>query len=194
MRETLLLASSSPRRTDLLSQAGITHTVMPVNIEETWRPGEPPAQFARRLATSKAEAAAQRRPQALVLGADTVVWESAKDKPIGKPSHREQARQYLLRFTNAECPHFVTTAFALVEAGTSTPLHVAQETTRVWMRRISPQELEDFLDSGEWQDKAGGYAIQGRAAAFVTRIEGSYTNVVGLPLAQVVEALQRLRS
>ena len=119
------------------------------------------------------------------LAADTVVWSATTAEPLGKPRDREHARQGLRQLVGAD--HFVTTAWALARPGHAPDLH--HETTRVWMRPLPDDELERYLDTDEWRDKAGGYGIQGHAAGLVTRVEGSYTNVVGLPLAQVLAAL-----
>lgn len=187
----LILASGSPRRADLLQAAGLAFTVMPVSIDETPIPGEPPVQMCRRLAEAKARHAAQAKGGAVVLGADTTVWFAPDEPPIGKPRDRDHARATLARLTAGE-PHFVTTGYAIVGGPPESTPHIGEETTRVWMRTLDPGRLEDLLDAEEWHDKAGGYAIQGRAGALVTRIEGSYSNVVGLPVAQVLAALEPL--
>lgn len=188
----LLLASASPRRTKLLSDASVEHTVTPVGVDETWREGEAPVPYACRMARSKAEGAASR-PGTVVLAADTVVWTDPKQPPLGKPTTRDEARAMLTRLADPEAPHFVTTAYALLDLRQENPeVEVFKETTRVWMRALTEIELDAYLDGDEWRDKAGGYGIQGAAAGFVKRIEGSYTNVVGLPVAQVLERLAAL--
>lgn len=190
----LLLASSSPRRAELLRSAGIDFTVLPVQCDETWRDKEAPVAYSKRVARAKAEAAARAKPNALILAADTVVWISPNDPPMGKPRDRARAIEQLRKLTSGE-PHFVTTSYVLHDGTLDPPkTHVYEETTRVWMRTLSDEELEAHVATGQWHDKAGGYGIQADAAALVTRIKGSYTNVVGLPIAQVIEALQRLRS
>ncbi len=188
----LLLASGSPRRTRLLSDAGIEHTVASVEVSETWTPGEAAVPYACRLARAKAEAAS-RRPGTIVLAADTVVWTSLHDPPLGKPADQREARDTLQLLANPKAPHFVTTACAIIDTRpVELTVDVFHETTRVWMRCLSPGELDIYLNSEQWRDKAGGYGIQDRAASFVRRIEGSYSNVVGLPVAQVVEHLAPL--
>jgi len=186
----LVLASGSPRRAELLRQAnlsGVAVVIAPVDCDETPRSGEAPVAYARRIADAKLAAALSRDPDARpVLAADTVVWHD-DGEPIGKPSSRAQA-QTMVRTLVEGPPHNVTTAWALARRdGTVVTGH---ETTRVFMRALSSAALTAYLDTDEWVDKAGGYGIQGHAAAFVTRVEGSYTNVVGLPLAQVVAAIE----
>jgi septum formation protein len=188
----LLLASASPRRADLLAQAGLAFEVRATGVDERRLADESAVAHARRIAAEKVQAAAARvgRPTT-VLAADTVVWRPPDGPPLGKPDDRVHAAAMLRALTRAEGPHCVTTAWALAQA--DAPPEVHDETTRVWMRPIEDEELEAYLDTDEWRDKAGGYGIQGRAGAFVSRIDGSYTNVVGLPLSQVVARLQRLR-
>ncbi len=183
---TLVLASRSPRRVDLLRSAGLRVEVRPVDCDESPRPHEPAVAYARRIAAAKLAAAlvtpADPHP---TLTADTVVWHEATAAPLGKPRDRDHAREVLRMLGGGD--HLVTTAWALARPGAAP--HVAHETTRVWMRALPEDELERYLDTDEWRDKAGGYGIQGHAAGFVTHIQGSYTNVVGLPLAQVLHAL-----
>ncbi|MBX7083336.1 MAG: Maf family protein, partial [Nannocystaceae bacterium] len=137
------------------------------------------------LAAAKAQAAAHE-PDAIVLAADTVVWCEA-DAPLGKPRDRDDARAMLRRLAARE--HHVTTAWALAGA---VPLELHESTTSVWLRAIADDELEAYLDADEWRDKAGGYGIQGRAAAFIPRIVGSHAAVIGLPLCEVVARLHAL--
>lgn len=192
---SLVLASGSPRRAELLRRANlpnVTIIVAPVDCDETPHPDEAPVAYARRIADAKLAAALARDPDARpVLAADTVVWHDGGE-PIVKPSSRPQAEAMVRRLVEGP-PHNVTTAWALARRdGTLVTEH---ETTRVFMRPLSRPALDAYLDTEEWIDKAGGYGIQGHAAAFVTRVEGSYTNVVGLPLAQVVAAIEEaLRS
>ncbi len=183
----LLLASASPRRAALLRSAGLTVELRPPNIDESRKRDEPAVAHARRLAQAKLR---EVRPDGdtlvPLLAADTVVWNESTAAPLGKPRDRDHARATLGALFGAD--HFVTTAWALEQPGR--PPRLAHHTTRVWMRPVGEAELEAYLDTDEWTDKAGGYGIQGHAAGFVTRIEGSYTNVVGLPLAQVLSALR----
>lgn len=201
----LVLASGSPRRLALLRSAGLQVQARPVDCDETPLPHEAAVALARRLARAKLDAALGREPAAPppnairtatalgpastppILTADTVVWRATTAAPLGKPRDRSDARQMLQQLSGGD--HFVTTAWAL--ARPRAPVTLAHETTRVWMRALDEDELAAYLDTDEWSDKAGGYGIQGHAAGLVLRLEGSYTNVVGLPLAQVLQALGR---
>lgn len=181
-----MLASASPRRAALLRSAGLSFTVDPSrDVDESWFEGEDPEAYAARVARAKALEVYARRPEALVLGADTTVWIPGEPLPLGKPADREHAARMVTTLTAAG-EHRVTTAFALLGAGIFQATHV---TTHVWMRSFEKGELQAYLDHGDWTDKAGAYAIQGRAATLVERVEGSYTNVVGLPLSEVTRAL-----
>jgi septum formation protein len=190
----LVLASASPRRSDLLRGAGIRFEVRPADIPEIEQPGEAPVAFAQRLAHSKALAVAERvgaSPPRLVLGADTIVV--LNGEVLGKPRDSDHALALLERLTGRE--HSVVTAVALVVSDT---LQVRQTvvTSRVEMRAVGRDELIAYVATGESLDKAGGYAVQGGARSFVTRIHGSETNVIGLPLDETLdllaEAAQRL--
>ena len=178
-----MLASASPRRRDLLAQIGVVpDAVTPAEIDETPRPGELPRVFAERLAAEKAAAVAAGAGEALVLAADTVV--AAGRRILGKPADAAEAVRFLLLLSGRR--HRVTTALCL-----SSPHRTARRVveTRVTMKRLSDQEISAYVRSGEWRGKAGGYAIQGIAAAFVPAINGSYTNVVGLPLTETAALL-----
>ncbi len=196
MATPLLLASTSPRRIDLLTRAGIPHTVTPAEVDEQPRPGEAPIPFARRMAETKGrKVAAARGVGGVVLAADTIVWTSPKTRPLGKPRDRDDALRMLLELTGRDDPHFVTTAVCFADDrgdGDVPHFDTFHETTRVWMRTPPRAEIEAYLDTDEWKDKAGAYGIQGRALAFVRKIDGSYSNVVGLPLAQVIDRLYEL--
>jgi len=184
---TLVLASRSPRRVELLRSAGLLVEVRPVDCDETPHPGEPAVAYARRIAAAKLSLSlAHATWPHPTLAADTVVWSETTAAPLGKPRDREHARQVLRQLAGTD--HFVTTAWILARPGAEPRL--THETTRVWMRSPADDELERYLDTDEWRDKAGGYGIQGHAAGLVVRLEGSYTNVVGLPLAQVLAALE----
>ena len=184
----LLLASASPRRAKLLRDAGIEIEVAPVACDETAHPGEVATVYARRIAAAKLAAAPAR--DVPVLAADTVVWCAHPPDPLGKPTDREDARAMLTTLASVGA-HRVTTAFALRAPGGGIVEHSV--TTAVWFRPLTAAEIDAYLDTNEWTDKAGAYGIQGHAAGLVARIEGSYTNVVGLPVAEVVEAVRRMR-
>lgn len=179
----MILASASPRRRELLGRLGLEFEVRPAAVDETPQDGENPEALALRLARAKALASAAGRSGERVLGADTVV---ARDAAIlGKPANASEAEQMLALLSGAE--HRVVTGLALVEDGA-----VAETcaVARVWFRPLLPEEIARYAAGGEPLDAAGGYAIQGGAAGFISRMVGSYTNVVGLPLSEVVRLLR----
>jgi septum formation protein len=183
----LLLASASPRRRELLAQLGLNFTVAPVDIDESPQPGEQPGALVARLARAKAEAAfAAADPEQWVLGADTVV--ALGSEILGKPEHDYAAAAMLRRLSGRL--HTVHSGLFLARQGL--PGHGRTVRTRVWMRVISESEIADYVATGEPRGKAGAYAIQGRAAAFVRLIAGSYSNVVGLPLYELDAMLREL--
>jgi septum formation protein len=180
-----VLASASPRRLDLLAQIGvIPDGVVPAEIDERPLKGELPRDLARRLARAKAEAVAERFPESRVLGADTVV--ACGRTALPKASTEAEARACLKRLSGRR--HRVYGGVALVEPeGRVTERLVV---TSVAFKRLSSEELDAYLASGEWEGKAGAYAIQGMAAAFVRSLVGSYSNVVGLPLYETAAVLK----
>ena len=184
MTPTLVLASASPRRRELLARAGVAFVVVPAEVDETPRAGETPRAYAERVAADKARAAAAARPQAHVLAADTVVV--LDDEILGKAADEGQAADMLRRLSGRT--HVVLTATCLLSPGGA--VHARAVATEVDVRPLAEEELAAYLDSEEWRGKAGAYAVQGIFAAFVTAIRGSYTNVVGLPLAEVIEDLR----
>lgn len=179
----LVLASSSPRRVELLAQIGITPDLVdPADIDETPLKAETPPSLARRLATSKAAVVAQRHPEDVVLAADTVV--AVGRRLLEKPADAEEARRFLKLLSGRN--HRVFTGVAVV-AASRTSYRVVD--TRVTFKHLSDAEIEAYVASGEWQGKAGGYGIQGRAAAFIQRIVGSHPAVMGLPLYEASNLL-----
>ena len=185
MTAPLILASSSPRRLALLAQVAIApDAVDPADIDERPLPGEVPLRHAERLAVEKARLVAARHPGAFVLGADTVV--ACGRRILPKAEAEAEARACLALLSGRR--HRVHGGVAL-----ATPqgrLVCRRATTVVAMKRLTAREIEDYLASGEWQGKAGGYAIQGLAARFVRGLIGSYSNVVGLPLFETVALLE----
>jgi nucleoside triphosphate pyrophosphatase len=181
----LVLASSSPRRRELLAQVAIVpDAIDPADIDERPLPHELPLRHAERLAAEKARLVAQRHPGAFVLGADTVV--ACGRRILPKAETAEEARHCLQLLSGRR--HRVHGGIALV-----TPqgkLVCRRATTIVAVKRLTPREIEDYVASEEWRGKAGGYAIQGNAARFVRGIIGSYSNVVGLPLFETVALLE----
>jgi len=187
---TLVLASASPRRQELLRNAGIAFTVQPADIDESPRDGELPVECAQRLAREKALAISRSRPQDCVLGADTIVV--IDEKILGKPCDAADAAR-MLRLLSGRT-HEVITGVCLVRtvAGSRRPV-TASETTLVTMCEISDEDIREYIATGEPMDKAGAYAIQGMASRWIPRIEGDYSNVVGLPVALVYRMLQEWR-
>lgn len=178
----IYLASSSPRRRELLARLGVPYCVLAADIDERRLPGEAPREYVRRMAVTKARrAAAAVRESRPVLAADTAVV--VDGRVLGKPAHREEALAALARLSGRS--HEVMTAVALVHRAEALRLSV----TRVTFREIDPAEAAAYWETGEPRDKAGAYAVQGLGAVFVSRLEGSYTGVVGLPLFETAQLL-----
>lgn len=182
MSRDLWLASGSPRRKTLLTWAGYTVHVHPPDVDETRLPSEDPVIYARRLARTKVLTAPGH---VVALAADTVVHRDGQ--VFDKPVHRDDARRTLLALSDST--HLVSTGVA-VRKGTEVEL--LHSTTEVRFRPLSPAEIDAYLETGEADDKAGAYGIQGRAAVFVAEVRGSWTNVVGLPVEACLPVLDRL--
>ncbi|MDQ2775710.1 MAG: Maf family protein [Acidobacteriota bacterium] len=180
----LILASASPRRHEILTVAGIPHIVRPTAIPEILRPGEAALDFVRRLAQEKASAA-ECGPDDVVLGADTIVL--VDDDVFGKPADDRDAARMLRQLSGRA--HTVCTGICL-RSPHRTISDVAE--TRVFFVPLSDNEIQEYTRSGEPRGKAGGYAIQGLASRFVSRIEGCFYNVVGLPISLVCHHLKTL--
>jgi septum formation protein len=181
----IYLASRSPRRRELLSQIGVHHEVVVSDVDEDPRPGEAPAEYVIRLALEKAQTAHDAlagRPQLPVLGADTAVV--IGDQILGKPRDRDDFLAMMNRLSGRS--HKVLTGVALVGEKRESRLSVS----KVTFRPVSAQEAMAYWQSGEPADKAGGYGIQGLGALFITRVEGSYSGVMGLPLYETAELLR----
>lgn len=181
----VLLASASPRRAELLTAAGIVFDVMPADVDERRLPGEPPAVYCSRLARMKAEAVAGQAGGRVSLGADTIVV--VGEDVFGKPLDGPDAIRMLRRLSGRR--HDVLTAVAVVSGQGVT---AAVERTSVEFSSIEEEEIAWYVASGEPMDKAGAYAIQGRAGAFVAELKGSYTGVMGLPLNETAMLLARM--
>ena len=184
-RPRVLLASASPRRKSLLEALGLAFEVVPADIDETPEADEPPERMAARLAQSKARTVAHRHPGALVIAADTVVILDGRS--LGKPRDRAENRAFLQALAGR--PHRVATGHCLCLGGDTESVTV---TTEVTLRALNDAEIERFVARGAGLDKAGGYAIQDLGAALVDRLNGCYTNVVGMSLPAVVAAAARL--
>ncbi len=185
MTARLVLASASPRRLDLLGQMGITpDAVAPADIDESTRKGELPLVYAQRIAAEKAVAIRPLHPDAVILSADTVV--ACGRRILPKAETEQQARQCLSLLSGRR--HRVISAVSVIDA--TGVQRTRPVTSTVQFKRLSDADIAHYINSMEWQGKAGGYAIQGLAAAFIPFISGSYTAIVGLPLSETMQMLK----
>jgi septum formation protein len=182
----LILASASPRRADLLREAGIDVEVQPADVNEDVEPGEAPEDYVRRVAEAKGREVSQASPGRYVLAADTAVV--VEGQILGKPSSPDDST-WMLQMLSGRT-HLVISGVCLMKDGRPV-VGTEVEVTAVEFAELSPAEIAWYVASGESTDKAGGYGIQGLAARFVTRIAGSYSNVVGLPMAVVYRMCTR---
>lgn len=183
----MILASSSPRRRDLLSSLGLQFQAIPAELREVPSPHEAAKDFAVRVAEKKALIVGNKYPSAWVIGADTIV--AVDGTILGKPRDKADARRMLQQLADRE--HVVITGYVLVNMAAKKKMTGVEE-TRVTINALEEREIEWYINTGEPFDKAGGYAIQGKGAFMVERIEGSYTNVVGLPLCQLIRLLKEV--
>jgi septum formation protein len=185
----LILASQSPRRLELLRNAGVDCTVAPADVDESLLPAEEPLAYVQRLAREKALSVLSKAPAgALVLGADTTVV--LDDESLGKPIDEADARQMLRRLSGRS--HRVMTGVCVAWQGAQGPQSLVEvEVTEVEFSTMSDREIADYVATGEPMDKAGAYGIQGRASRWIPRLRGCYFNVVGLPVARVCAMLRR---
>ena len=181
----IILASASPRRKELLERIGLKFEVEPSNYEEDMPPGLEPHQLARNISLKKAQAVATKHKNAVVIAADTFVV--LNSQILGKP-HTEQDARNMLELLSGR-PHSVITAFSIIDTGNNKTLSRSVE-TKVYVRKLSPAEIDAYVKTKEPLDKAGAYATQGLGAVLVERIEGDYFNVIGLPLSALTEALK----
>jgi nucleoside triphosphate pyrophosphatase len=181
----VILASASPRRRQLLAAAGIEFDVVESQMPEQHLDGEPPRDYAIRVARDKAAAVSARFPDAIVVGADTIVV--CEDRILEKPADAADARRMLTTLSGRT--HTVITAFALARAGKIQESSAVE--SRVSFRKLAETEIDDYVAGDEPYDKAGAYGIQGVGGGFISHVEGSRDNVMGLPTARVVEALAR---
>jgi septum formation protein len=180
----LILASASPRRKEYLNRLGLTYQVIPASIDETAEPGELPHRFAMRMAATKARQIAKTHHEACVIGADTVV--ALNQNIFGKPRDQQEAMAMLTALQGRT--HEVTTGFAIVSSN-QTIEEVDAVTTQVTFGTFAEATLQGYIDSGEPMDKAGAYGIQGIGSFLVQSLNGSCSNVVGLPIYALVQAL-----
>jgi septum formation protein len=183
----LVLASTSPRRAEILRSVGWEFEQRSVDVDETYVAGEDAVEYVKRLSRDKAQAAAQLSHGSVVLGADTTV---VIDKDVlGKPRDSDDAREMLRRLAGRW--HFVYTGVTLMRDGDNPKCEVAHEATRVLFAPMTDEEINWYVGTGEPMGKAGAYAIQGRAGLFVEKIEGDYWNIVGLPVSLVYRLARR---
>lgn len=185
----IVLASRSPRRRELMSRLVETFRIVPVDVDETSVSEEEPERFAMSAAILKAEAAAASYPDAIVIGADTVV--EVEGRSFGKPAGREEAKSMLEHLSGRT--HLVITGIALVHKASGRIL-VDREATSVTFRPLTGEMIEAYLDKGDFLDKAGAYAIQDVGGAFVSLVDGDYDNVVGFPVSRVASMLAEMLS
>jgi septum formation protein len=186
-KNTIILASNSPRRKDLLHQVGIEFITAPADVDERQLPGEPPEEYALRVAADKAKTAAKRAGDGLIIAADTIVV--LDDRVLGKPSDAQEAESMLGTLSGRM--HHVITGLVVLDA-VSNRMTAKAVDTKVWFRKLTASEIRSYVASGEPLDKAGAYGIQGLGALLVERIEGCYFNVVGLPLSILSELLTNI--
>ena len=180
----IVLASQSPRRAELIGRLGLDFDTVPADIDETARDGEDPAAYAERLAREKAQAIAVSRPDALVVGSDTIVV--IDGDLLGKPRDRQQAVEMLLRLEGRE--HEVCTGIAVVHGDR---VESGLERVRVRFRALDRRACEEYVATGEPMDKAGAYGIQGFGSALVEGVDGDYFAVMGLPVVHMLKLLER---
>ena len=185
-KQQIILASQSPRRKYLLEQAGIIFTVKPADVKEEIRSSEPPEAYVKRLSREKAKNIADCHPSAWVIGADTIVV--VDNQILEKPKNSSQAKQMLGKLSNREHSVFTGVSICCKDAGKNISFTVK---TNVLFKELSNPEIEWYVNTDEPFDKAGAYAIQGLGTFLVKSIQGSYTNVVGLPVCEVIEILIR---
>lgn len=185
----IILASTSPRRRDLLRQMGIDFEVVAPEADETVIDGAIPEGLAAELAARKAQSVAHMFPDAIIIGADTIVA-SADGEIIGKPADAEDAKRILRKLSGST--HSVITGLCLLDTVTGRE-DIAAEETLVTMRKMTEEEIENYVSSGEALGKAGAYAIQETGDVYVNRIQGSFNNVVGLPTEKLEEMLEAMQ-
>jgi septum formation protein len=183
--KTIILASSSPRRKELLEKTGLAFTVDPSDFKEVINQALEPHELVEQIAAAKAKTAAARHENAIIIAADTIgVLEG---KIIGKPRTPAEARDILFDLNGK--PHLVITGLCIIDTGTGKTVTLTVDTT-VFFKNLSPEDIDAYVKTGEPLDKAGAYAIQGRGVFLVEKIVGDYYNVVGLPLGVLAESLK----
>ena len=187
MQKHIILASASPRRKDLLNQIGLKFDIKSSDIDESSISYKNPYDLVKKLSLLKAKFVAKSNKNSIIISADTVVV--FKNKIIGKPKDKRDAKKILKTLSSKM--HTVITGFIILDTQTSEIVSDFEE-SKVWFRKISEEEIDSYVNSGEPLDKAGGYGIQEKGGIFVKKIEGDYFNVVGLPLSKVASGLKKL--
>lgn len=182
----IILASQSPRRKQLLDQLGIKYKVVPSNIEEKMNPRLKPRSQAEQLSLQKAETVANKHPHAIIIAADTIIV--LKDEILGKPTSLSDAKRMLSKLSGKM--HFVITGFTIYDT-TSQKMITDSVVTKVYFKKLSKREIDNYVTTEQLMDKAGAYAVQEKGALFVEKIEGDFFNVVGLPIFAVSEQLKK---
>lgn len=182
----LILASGSPRRRQLLTQVGLKHRVSPSNIDEKLNPRLQPKSQVEKLSLQKAQAVIHKHSDSIILAADTVVV--LNGEILGKPTNKEHAFRMLKKLSGTE--HTIITGFTIIDTETKKTITKSKE-SKVRIKQLTEKEIHAYLETEEYKDKAGSYAVQERGAAFVEDIQGDYFNIVGLPLHDVLKELKK---
>lgn len=188
MKRKIILASSSPRRKELLSSVGLSFRVVPSNIDEKLNPRHKPQRQAEELSLQKALAVSKKYDDAIIIGADTLVV--IDDDILGKPVDFRKTKQFLKKLSGKK--HQVVTGFTIIDTKSRNRV-TKSETTDVYMKKLTKREIDQYIIKEETTDKAGGYAIQGIGCVLFERIEGDYFNIVGLPLYKLSEELKKFK-
>src|SRR3989344_5942048 len=183
--KNIVLASSSPRRKEILEKTGLSFIVDPSNFEENLDQDLEPKELVKELSLGKAKDVTKRHKNAIVIAADSVVL--LNGKVLGKPHTKEKAESMLSELSGSI--HSAITGFTIIDTDTGKTVSEAVE-TKIYFKKLTKEEIENYVETGEPLDKAGAYAIQGKGGMFVEKIEGDYYNIVGLPLANLVEKLK----
>ncbi|OGI83132.1 septum formation protein Maf [Candidatus Nomurabacteria bacterium RIFCSPLOWO2_01_FULL_33_17] len=181
----VILASTSPRRKELFEKTGIPFEIVASSYEEDMTLDMSPKDLAMFLSKGKAESVANDNPDAIVIGADTFI--AFEDKVLGKPHTKERAKEMLSILSGKQ--HFIITGFTIIEKSSGKLISKAVE-SKILLKNLTEKEIEDYIATGEPLDKAGAYAVQGLGANLIEKIEGDYSNILGLPVDEVLEALK----
>ena len=182
----IILASSSPRRKELLEKLGLKFEVYPTELKEQYKRSANPRELVQSLSREKALAAANSYPDSFIIAADTIGW--LDGEILGKPADSREAHEMLKRMSGRS--HLVITGYTIIDTASGKQVSDSVE-TKVWFRKLTEVEIDAYVKTGEPLDKAGAYAIQGLGAIFVEKLEGDYFNVIGLPLCALAVALAR---